>query len=136
MAFIQHCFIRMNSPYLRDRLRELGQRQNEFDDNGGEWLAANYGMFISVTEGFERLNPEDIDCGEDEELFLALAALRDDNDYMQWFICKEEYVSTHTKDLVKEGTWQLNTQYNKLPISLKRLWRKAKVEEIIGHFKR
>lgn len=27
-----------------------------------------------------------VDCGTNEELFLAIAALRDDSNYMQWFI--------------------------------------------------
>lgn len=121
MAFIQHCFIRRNTPVLRERLREIGQRQNEFDDDEGEWLAANYGMFISVTAGFERLNPEDIDCGEDGELFLALAALRDDSDHRQWFISPE-------------GEWDLNMGRVVCRKFREGSYRKAAAEEIVEHF--
>ena len=53
--FIQHCFIRKNTPELCQRLRMLGYRQNFFDDNSGEWLAVNHGMFISVSEELEAL---------------------------------------------------------------------------------
>lgn len=84
--FTQKCFIRKNTPELRKKLIELGQRENTFDDFSGKWLATNYGMFISVSEGFENLHPKDIDCGTNEDLFLALSSLRNDTDKNQWFI--------------------------------------------------
>ena len=73
--FIQHCFIRKNTPELCQRLRMLGYRQNSFDDNSGEWLAVNHGMFISVSEGFQNLPLDDIDCGDNENLFLSVSFL-------------------------------------------------------------
>ena len=41
-------------------MRQIGLHQNCFDDNKGEWLAVNYGLFISVSEGFEKLHKDDI----------------------------------------------------------------------------
>lgn len=81
--FTTHCFIRKNTPELRNKLQDMGYRQNIYDTNEYPWLAVNHNMFISVSEGFERLPELNIDCGENEELFLALAALKDDSDYMQ-----------------------------------------------------
>lgn len=158
MSFCQPCFIRKNTPELRKKLEELGYKIcvcSSFDDN--IWLntflyedreevhgigcwddsfpCKKEDVFNNyINENNERKNPN-IDCGTNEDLFLALAALRDDSDYMQWFICKEEYISISTMDFVKIGTWQLNTQHHKLSYSLKKLWRKATVEEIIEHFK-
>lgn len=67
-----NCFIRKNTPELRNKLDSLGFIQNYFDDNDGEWLAYNYGMYISVSKGFERMFPNDIDCGINEDLFIKL----------------------------------------------------------------
>lgn len=43
-------------------------------------------MFISCPEKTDLSgNPDIIDCGRDEEMFMGLAALRGDNDNYQWF---------------------------------------------------
>ena len=64
------CFIRKNTPELKERLRQNGIRWNDFDDNTGEWLAFNGGMYISVSPGHERVFPDHKDCGLDEDLFI------------------------------------------------------------------
>ena len=74
-----------------------------------------------------------VDCGENEELFLALSAMRDDSDYMQWFICKEEYLGDGLR-VVPVGEWQLNVTKDKPTCGPNKLWRKATAEEIINHF--
>lgn len=81
--FKYHCFIRKNNSFLRTQLKMLGLIENTLDDFKQEWLAVNYGRFISVSEGFQKLFPKDIDCGTNEELFLAVAAIRDDSDKNQ-----------------------------------------------------
>lgn len=67
----------------------------------------------------------DIDCEENEQLFLALAALRDDSDYMQWFTNGEKWIQNKQNDIeiIRYGTGN--------PIN----FHKATVEEIIEHFK-
>ena len=138
--FTHACFIRKNTPELRKELKLLGYRENTLDDFSYEWLAANYGMFISVSEGFEKLNPDDIDCGDNEDLFLAIAALRDDSDinqwfkipvlfdeensveYNEWFQAKEDGITTEINRAIEEGE-----DKNSLP-------HKATVEELIEYF--
>lgn len=66
------CFIRKNTPELKKRLKELHIPHNTLDDGNRPWIAYNYGMWISVDEGFNRLFPSDIDCGSDEEYFINL----------------------------------------------------------------
>lgn len=83
--FTDFCFIRKNTPELREKLIELGYKQNDFDLNDKPWLATNNNMFIGVDDGFQNLPLGDTDCGENETLFLAIAALRDDTDKNQWF---------------------------------------------------
>ena len=77
---------------------------------------------------------EFIDCGTNEELFLALAEYDKKLVRNQWFICQEEYLGNNLR-VVPVGEWQKNTSRDKLTYSLKRLWRKATIEEIIEHFK-
>lgn len=67
-----------------------------------------------------------IDCGTNEDLFLAIAALRDDTDKNQWFTdgdlwfkCGDETVEYHLNHLNECG----------------RKIHKATVDELIEHFK-
>lgn len=131
--FTQHCFIRKNTPELRNKLKELGWRENTLDDFSSEWLAANYGMFISVMPGFEKYNPNDIDCGDNEELFLALVALRDDTDEHQWFIMDTDVYL----DLDKGGWFIATNVHGKYHVGTKidsAYCHKATTKEIIKHF--
>ena len=141
--FIQSAFIRKNSPYLQEKLKEMGYKTDSISvNNGCIATSSTHGSFVVIDESrFDSINPHvtwnngnRIDCGTNEELFIAIASLRNDSDKNQWFICQEEYISTHTMELVKVGTWQMNTQYDKLTYGLKHLWRKASVQELIEHF--
>lgn len=96
--FTTPCFIRKNTPELREKLEKLGY--NPTQNGHGEW-------FIPMDElPYLETFPKSksymgragfwnsvIDCGTNEAMFLALAALRDDSDYMQWFV----FVKTRTK---------------------------------------
>lgn len=154
MGFLYKAFLRKNTPELRKKLEEFGYTNGAWESPHFEYPYLEcypnrrFGLFkgkgFYMTKDDYRLdgkvwkyNPKEdvIDCKDNEELFLAIAALRDDTDKNQWFICKEEYISTHTMELVKVGTWQMNATYDKLTYSLKRLWHKATFEEIIEHFK-
>lgn len=126
--FTQPCFIRKNTPELRKMLKYLGQRENTLDDFSYEWLAANYGMFISVSEGFQNLHQEDIDCGTNEDLFLALAALRDDSDKFQWFTDGINWAFCDSK---KFGSYWV---CNDAELNLDTI-HKATPKELIEHFK-
>lgn len=126
--FTQPCFIRKDTPKLRKKLKDLGQRENTFDDFSGKWIAANHGMFISVSEGFQNLCKEDIDCGTNEQLFLAISSLRNDTDKNQWFTDGVNWV------LCDEFKFSSYWVYNDINISLNTI-HKATVEELIEYFK-
>lgn len=144
MGFTTPCFIRKNTKELQLRLKELG-----------------YVMFDSYMEGeCLMVSPSDeelisstpvcmallfhtclffgkniIDCGDNEELFLAIASLRDDSDKDQWFVIDTEiYI-----DLPKE-TWFKATDISggkHIGIQIDTLYcHKATVEELIEHFKK
>ena len=133
MGFTQPCFIRKNTPELRKKLEELGYKpfgsvKYEWDTGWGLSTDNRIGEFESFdNNGLENIikceSPDyedSVDCGTNEELFLALAALRDDSDYMQWF--------TDGK-LWEKSNSDLPSHYMQLE------GHKATVEEIIEHFK-
>lgn len=148
MAFIQPCFIRKNSPELRKKLEELGYKpfgsvKYEWDTGWGLSTDNRLGEFESFdNNGLENIikcEPPDyedsIDCGTNEDLFLAIAALRDDTDVNQWFIMDvEEYVNINQGDWFiatdRNGGKHIGTQINPM------YCHKATVEEIIEHFKK
>ena len=127
--FTEKCFIRKNTKELQDKLLSLSLKKNTLDDFKGNCLAVNYGMFISqyrLNELKEYEHNEDIDCGENEELFLAIAALRDDSNEHQWFIWDDDE---------NEGDkWKLydgNSNWSWWIFEV----HKATIEELIEHFK-
>ena len=130
MAFIQPCFIRKISNELCDKLTELGYKDCW---TGGihtdELKTITYvGNQCWSLTGFEPRNS--IDCGINEELFLALAALRDDIDRNQWFVNTKNawYLCKDNKFREEIADWLLSTSADN--------WHKATVEEIIEHFKK
>lgn len=100
MGFTTPCFIRKNTETLRKKLEELG-----YLNDSSEWTVdcsiiwayqypmkgfdtPNYVIADSFDIPFDKhsaLCGKFIDCGTNEELFLAIAALRDDTDKYQWF---------------------------------------------------
>ena len=107
MGFTTPCFIRKNTDNIRNRLKELGYYCNPY--LGWHNLCTCMFGIISVyswrDDDINALKEIDVlvDCGANEELFLAIAALRDDTDKYQWFTdgdlwfkCGDEAVSyTH-----------------------------------------
>lgn len=133
MGFTTAAFIRRNTPELRKKLEELGYKEygNPFqitDDSklittiDGEYVPYN----VPLDDSF-------IDCGTNEKLFLAIAALRDDTDDSQWFvyppenswfICVDDdinYARENIRESVQAACFHCS--------------HKATVEELIKHFK-
>lgn len=172
MAFIQPCFIRKNTPELRKRLEELGYKpfgsvKYEWDTGWGLSTDNRLGEFESFdNNGLENIikceSPDyedSIDCGTNDDLFLALAALRDDSDYMQWFVSPKTHTKRlsgcfgqvigmdgHYKEIVgyewhrhenKDNalTKKLNAMIQMEVEDMDFLPHKATVEELIEHFK-
>ena len=100
--------INLSSPYIY------------VDDGCCCWVDEN---FISVMN----LNSKDnyINCANNDKLFKAISALREGNDYMQWFtdgfhweLCPES----------KANTFAWHSKYKETP-------HKATLEELIEYFK-
>ena len=121
--FTQKCFIRKNTPELVKKLEELGYRASFSARNGyGEYLYAFNGIVVGGEYNAYDERSGFIDCKESEELFLAISALRDDTDNMQWFTDGNGY-------------WQQCIGSFKFPSLAKEKLHKATVQELIEHFK-
>ena len=71
-----------------------------------------------------------VDCGTNEELFLALAALRNDTDKNQWVIDEANECFFGW-----ENSWSICDKDDMNERVVYTHYRKATVEEIIEHFK-
>lgn len=84
--FTEKCFIRKNTKELRDKLSDMGYNilpsaNLQFTNN----ISCGNGFCASILTNKSN-KPDFIDCGDNEELFLAIAALRDDSNEHQWFV--------------------------------------------------
>jgi hypothetical protein len=133
MGFTTPCFIRKNTQELRRGLEELGYSKNypKWTDDCSIIWAYQYPMkgfdtpVYVIADSFDvpfdkhsALCGKFIDCGTNEELFLAIAALRDDTDKNQWFTDGDLWFKCGD-EVCNEG----------------RKIHKATVDELIEHFK-
>lgn len=145
MGFTTPCFIRKNTPELRKKLEELGYSHGkpeyyaDDDDNKYDFIMCHNGRFFLLSQknhvirnGHPLKKHGSINCGTNEELFLAIAALRDDTNYMQWFVCTSDYKESDDKEW-KVGYFDLNTCPDDFDDILPH-WRKATVNELIELF--
>ena len=131
--FTQSCFIRKNTSELRNKLEKFGYATSTICKDGNIATSSILGKYSIISDWqLNSTNPHitwnnghRIDCGTNEELFLAIAALRDDGNYMQWFTDGEKWRQNKQNDIevIRHG------EYN--PIN----FHKATVEELIEHFK-
>lgn len=151
MGFTTPAFIRKNTLELRKRLEALGYK-SLLSIEDGECLstASNLENYHSIPAAlFDDKDPYRtydcagrIDCGTNEDLFLAIAALRDDTNEYQWFVA-DSPLSVSYDDIVGndhyftelKGSvffWDINWMHATI---ISGYYHKATVEELIKHFK-
>lgn len=142
--FTTPCFVRKNTPKLRKKLEELGYKLN----NGKAWgrflvtfriEETNEWKYVASPEWDLQNNPDidvSIDCGTNEDLFFAIAALREDSDYMQFFTNGTEFILCDRYDWIDMYS-VLCSGLSNAKDRVKELdkFQKATTEEIIKHFK-
>ena len=164
--FIIPCFIRKNTPELCRKLEQLGYVNCNREYVGNtictlphEERGPEYMCFQMDNDFLNVIAPtyNSLDCDDNDDLFLAIAALRENNDYMQWFI--DPITVPRTRDIwvgqtlsniawdIIDRKWIQYTEYNnKLSENIKSLieatgrhpeefMHKASIEELIEHFR-
>lgn len=145
MGFTTPCFIRKNTQELRKKLEELGYEilnsgnttldEHNYDGKGshksieeGRAIITSYGNLYGVIYDIDTVTKKGrIDCGTNEELFLAIAALRDDTDKNQWFTDGDLWFKCGDEVCNETIEYYLNKYGRKI--------HKATVNELIEHFK-
>lgn len=132
--FIQSCFIRKNTKELKEELKNIGYKfrcRTIIDEKWNSLYCVN-GLCFDCNDIPDRYHSI-IDCCANDELFLAIAALRDDTDKHQWFVhkSKSHWWFCTDFDLFKED-YESSNEDTELKFED---WHKASVEELIEHFK-
>ena len=130
--FTQSCFIRKISKELSKKLESLGYKLSSFVVFASPDITATYcksGKYAVTIQNPSLLNA--IDCGTNEELFLALAALRDDTDTEQWFVHKSGNHWWRTEFDYFQECFNESNEDNELKYED---FHKATPEELIKHF--
>lgn len=121
--FTQECLLRNVGEAKMHVMLELTKRgyspmYMKFENNVGGNNMVCEGQTWHCTDSDNK--PDAIDCGENIDLFLAIASLRDDTDKYQWF--------------TDDNIWELNNE--DLPSRYMQLnGHKATVDELIEYFK-
>ncbi len=128
MVFTTPCFIRKNTSELRERLKGIGvhpflldEELNSWGDNikvfGCEMVAFSCSDSLNNCEGY-------IDCGINEELFLAIAAKRNDTSANQYWVFDNDFPPHYRKGDFTIGDFSRCSCYCHV----------ATVKELIEHF--
>ena len=117
--FTQACLIRDYNKGLISKIENIG-----YGNYGNPFQFTDYSILYTTIDGYYvpykvQVDSSWIDCGTNEELFLAIAALRDDSDIHQWF------VDDYDDSIWQKSEWN-NANFTKA--------HKATVEELIKHF--
>lgn len=143
--FIQPCFIRKNTPELRKKLEGLGYKPSypifQYPEVFKHIAACNffgskyYGVSDDEVSHHGEIkdaikNRGMIDCGNNEDLFIALASMTDD----EYGLCDYYIVTVDGNPRYAKGSI-----HRSLPLHSgihPSCYRKATVEEIIDYFKK
>lgn len=143
MKFTTPCFVRVEDAEKRDELLDwlqdigydLYQSARSFnypilccnmiDDEPGNV----YGEYAEELTGLCGIFA--YDCGENIELFKALAAMNDENDLNQWYVCDVPYWCD-----LRQGDWVIKRDTMDHTTFFPSVFHKATVAEIIEYFKK
>ena len=139
--FTTKCFIRKNTPELRGKLKKMGYRVCRCaEETTAVYLMAGHGDIHAVH--YEELDIfadevksgkcKLIDCGDNEQLFLALAAMRDDTDNDQLFTNGIDWA---IKRKAARNLGLPGFEYLSFPRDVDTPLHKATKEEILNFFK-
>jgi len=123
--FTHSAFIRKNTPEIRQKLEGLGYTEHtSILSLGDENCVVTFPdqseyMTVHISSVDEEMLEETKDCSDNEELFFAIAALRDDSDKHQWF-----------RNIFKGGVWYNDRHQCVGPVC----YQKMSADELINHF--
>lgn len=139
--FKTKCFIRKNTPELRGKLKKMGYRVCRCaEETTAVYLMAGHGDIHAVHDESVDIFEDEVksgtcklvDCGDNEQLFIAIAAMRDDTDKDQLFTNGIDWA------IKREAARNLGLpgfEYLSFPRDVNTPLHKATIEEIMEQFK-
>lgn len=140
MTFTTPCFVRVENPEKRKELtewlRNLGRKVMAAPNmhlvaQNGEGVCLWMELEYHTDKVFAK---EFIDCGENIEMFKALAAMNDENDREQWY-SYTEYPTNEGKNGVRKFVFNEPVRFGSFVDVPSGYYRKASAEEIVEYFK-
>lgn len=125
MGFTTSCFIKRNNLDIVNSLVSLGYVEYETHDSEPSYIFCNSGWYFQQSVPSKAVSGTVIDCGENEELFLAIAAKRDDTSANQYWVFDQDFPPHYKKGDFTMGYFHRCSCYCHV----------ATVEELIEHFK-
>lgn len=135
--FTCNCLIIKDTKHIRDTLRKYGYKGITLNKDKYDALMVTkrsiVGMPLSITmeDGTEwhidkylKWNPQVYDCGDNEDLFLALASINDHKVDNSWFVSADGNIF-----FIKNSTYVQREEYLSGNI------KPASKEQLITHFK-
>lgn len=127
-----------NTPEMREYLEKIGYNESFSSDfDKGDYIKTQTNGIFYTFQGTKELihllwSDKIIDCTGNPELFKAVVAINDENDYMQWII-----IDTEVYLNLPKGTFILNNgEYYKVGNNIDSMYcHKATIEELKEHFK-
>lgn len=147
VIFKQSCLIRRNTPELRDKISDLGYKiaPHQYFEERKRGILCRPALAVGVLDDctdfnldeYLKNNPQIIDCGKNEDLFLAIAALRDDSDRYQFFVLDEDIPGNKKGKFILNirDKWYVDGEHEYRLNRFNALGHKATVEELINYFK-
>ena len=156
MKFKNVCLVRINTPDLISFLQNIGYiicSCCSFE--GADWLTTgadgvvhgvgygsdDEGITGEMAKAWWSESKDIIDCGDNVDLFKALAAMRDDSDLMQWFVTDADQSWVNLGTYAPKGSWELclvkDRYMGRNPDFCSSIVpaHKATIQEIMDHFK-
>lgn len=140
MTFTTPCFVRVENPEKRKELIEwlegIGYRLEYLRNDGVIVLTSENRVYVygEAVHEIIKSDYDTIDCGENTELFKALAAMNDENDQEQWY-AYTEYPTNEGKNGVRKFVFNEPARFDSFVDVPSGYYRKATVEEIVEYFK-
>ena len=138
MGFTNNCLITKNTEELRNKLIKLGRIEERNNGNSYHYdcLLCYDNKFIQLDvfdpiDLIELEEDEYVNCMDKEDMFLAIASLRDDLSKNQWFVDNNNNF-IYCEQMELKNVLDNNIQYENYCVYD---FHKATVQELIEHFK-
>lgn len=137
MEFNVPCFVTVKDFKERNELvewcRNIGYEfiQPPIEEELGDKVVCE-SSYVGVAHDAETFaSAKYVDCGDNVNLFRALAAINDENNLQQWFVIRKHIKNLYGTIVYRKGELYLNQNYKTVsPV----YFRKATVEEIVKYY--